>query len=343
MRPPSSRCIARHAAAPPRGPRAGFTLIELLIVVGIIGLLLQMALPAVQNAREAARKTACRSNLKQLGLAVQLHENAKRAYPSGGWHFTWIGEPERGTNERQPGGWAFNLLDYVEESNLRGAGSGLAGAERAREITRRNETQVPLFLCPSRRSFGVGPYTMNREPFTRDGSIAPALSRGAKSDYAANVGDGFEVEFPWQWPGPRSLEEGDDAAFEWPSIGQDFTGVIYGRSTVRPAQVEDGLSRTYLLAEKYVDGKHYGDGSDPGDNESLYTGFNNDTCRSTFVAPENDRNFVDIRNSFGSAHATVWQAVMCDGSVHSIGYDIDFETHRRLGNRADGKPAPIPP
>ena len=325
----------------PRQP-GGFTLIELLIVVGIIGLLLQMALPAVQSAREAARKTACRSNLKQLGLAVQLHENAKRSLPSGGWHFTWIGEPERGSGERQPGGWAFNLLDYVEESNLRLTGSGHKGAERTADLTKRNETPVALFLCPSRRAFGVGPYTMNRQPFTLGGPIETPLTRGAKSDYAACVGDTFEVEFSWQWPGPQSLDEGDDPAFEWPAIETEFTGVIYGRSAIKIAQIEDGLSRTYLIAEKYVDGKHYGDGSDPGDNESLYTGFNNDTCRSTFVAPENDRNFVDIRNTFGSAHATVWQAVMCDGSVHAIGYDIDFETHRRLGSRADGKPADIP-
>jgi prepilin-type N-terminal cleavage/methylation domain-containing protein len=114
----------------PRRP-GGFTLIELLIVVGIIGLLLQMALPAVQSAREAARQTACRSNLKQLGLAVQLHENARRTLPSGGWHFTWIGEPERGSGDRQPGGWAFSVLDYIEEKNLRnsvlGATSGAGG------------------------------------------------------------------------------------------------------------------------------------------------------------------------------------------------------------------------
>jgi len=336
MTPLPPRLCNRHRQT------GGFTLIELLIVVGIIGLLLQMALPAVQSAREAARKTACRSNLKQLGLAVQLHENAKRTLPSGGWHFTWIGEPERGSGERQPGGWAFNLLDYVEESNLRLTGSGHKGAERTADLTKRNETPVALFLCPSRRAFGVGPYTMNRQPFTLGGPIETPLTRGAKSDYAACVGDTFEVEFPWQWPGPQSLEEGDDPAFEWPAIETEFTGVIYGRSAIKIAQIEDGLSRTYLIAEKYVDGKHYGDGSDPGDNESLYTGFNNDTCRSTFVAPENDRNFVDIRNTFGSAHATVWQAVMCDGSVHAIGYDIDFETHRRLGSRADGKRADIP-
>jgi prepilin-type N-terminal cleavage/methylation domain-containing protein len=247
----------------------GFTLIELLIVIGIIGLLVQMALPAVQSAREAARRTACSSNLKQLGLAVQLHENARRALPSGGWHFTWIGEPERGTGERQPGGWAFNLLDYAEESNLRATGSGMKGAERARELTKRNETPVALFLCPSRRTFGVGPYTMNRQPFTLGGALETPLTRGAKSDYAACVGDTFEVEFPWQWAGPTSLEEGDDKAFEWPTVENGFTGVIYGRSATKLAQIEDGLSRTYLIAEKYVDGKHYGDGSDPGDNESL--------------------------------------------------------------------------
>jgi prepilin-type N-terminal cleavage/methylation domain-containing protein len=331
--------------APARGAtarRGGFTLIELLIVIGIIGLILQMALPAVQSAREAARRMTCRSRLKQIGLAALAHENARRAFPSGGWHFTWIGEPERGTNERQPGSWAFNLLDYAEESALRSMGSGLNGPERHAQLTQRNATPLPLFLCPTRRTDGVGPYTMNQQPFTLGGAIQPPLSRGTKSDFAACVGDTFEVEFPWQWPGPQSLQQGDDGAFAWPALQKTFTGVIYGRSSTRPVRISDGLSHTYLIAEKYVYEKEYGDGTDPGDNESLYTGFNNDTCRSTFVAPENDRNFVDIRNTFGSAHATVWQVVMCDGSVHAVRYDIDFDTHRQLGNRADGKSATLP-
>ncbi|MEI7862775.1 MAG: DUF1559 domain-containing protein, partial [Planctomycetota bacterium] len=77
-------------------------------------------------------------------------------------------------------------------------------------------------------------------------------------------------------------------------------------------------------------------------NESVYTGSDNDTCRSTFLTPDNDQNFANTTNSFGSAHPAVWQAVMCDGSTHSFSYDINAQTHRDLGNRADGKATELP-
>jgi hypothetical protein len=180
-------------------------------------------------------------------------------------------------------------------------------------------------------------YTDNQTPFTAGGPIGEPLEFGAKSDYAACAGDGLMVEFPHEWPGPSSLEEGDQRSFKWPESEEwPFTGVIYGRSKTELAEIFDGLSNTYLVGEKYVSSDNYFDGMDPGDNESLYAGFNNDTSRSTFVAPENDQKFVYLRNTFGSAHKTVWQAVYCDGSVHSSSFDIDFQTHRNLGNREDG-------
>ena len=329
-----------------RGAPAAFTLIELLIVIGIIGLLLQMLLPAVQSAREAARRAACGTRLRQLGVGVLSHESATRRLPSGGWHFTWIGEPERSTGLKQPGSWVFSILDYIEEPALRSMGLGLTGTDRTLALVARVKTPLPLLLCPSRRAEGVGPYTKWQTPFTLGGPLTQPLEMGAKSDYAANAGDTFDAEFSRSyrppWGGPTSLEEGDSEEFAWPTIQPPFTGVIYGHSQTTFPQISDGLTKTYLLGEKYLFSGQSDPTADSGDNESVYTGSDNDTCRSTFLTPDHDQNYSNTTNSFGSAHPSVWQAVMCDGSTHSYSYDIDAQTHRDLGNRADGKATELP-
>lgn len=318
-----------------RALQKAFTLIELLIVIGIIGLLMQIVLPAVEMSRETARRTHCANNLRQIGLAIAHHEVVQNRYPSGGWHFHWIGEPERGTGVDQPGGWAFNLLDYLEQQPLRNMGNGLSDEPRTVALIKRTETSLPLFICPSRRKSGVYFYTRNQQPFTRGGQLMQPLLYGAKSDYAANVGDSAEVEFDWEWLGPQSLEEGD-GNFEWPerSMGM-FSGIIYGRSQVKNQQIIDGLSNTYLVGEKHVSHVNSKNGEDYGDNESLYVGFNNDTCRSAFAAPEHDTRITLTPTVFGSSHPSVWQVIFCDGSVHQMTYEIDAELHKRLANRHD--------
>ncbi len=102
--------------------RGAFTLVEVLIVIAIIGLLVQLMLPEIQASRERARKTQCANHLKQLGLASQLHLDAHKFFPSGGWSGAFVADPQRGYGKKQPGSWLFSLLDYVEESPLRAAG-----------------------------------------------------------------------------------------------------------------------------------------------------------------------------------------------------------------------------
>lgn len=320
-----------------RRRRRGITLLEFITVIAILGILAQVLFPALQAARESARKLTCATHLKRIGMAIHTHQDVLGRLPSGGWHFHWVGEPERGTDQTQPGSWIFNLLDYVDESPLRRLGRGQTGTLRNHAFAERCRTPLDLFHCPSRREADCYPHRVNRQPLTLDGRMREPLDWAAKTDYAANAGDQVWVEFDWRWPGPQSLSQGDDLHFKWPAASI-FTGVIFGRSRVRPPQIRDGQSKTYLVAEKYMDASKYRTGEDWGDNENLYSGFNNDVCRTTFVRPLRDIPGHDAKTAFGSAHASVWLAAFCDGSVHEMSFAIDAELHRQLGNRHDRAP-----
>ncbi len=286
--------------AEPKRERPGATLLETLIVIGILGLLLQLLLPAVQGLRESARQLQCAAHLRRLASAIRDHHDLQQRYPSGGWHFTWIGEPERGTGRSQPGSWAFNLLSDLGEDRIRRLGIGTTGLDRSRALVSRCRKAPSVFNCPTRRGWRSYPQTWNQQPLSQGGPLREPIVWAAKSDYAACSGDGERVEFDWRWTGPSSLAEGDDSRFVWPD-SKSFTGVIFGRSEIRDRQIRDGLAQTYLLGEKYVNPRTYDTGEDWGDNENLYAGFNNDNSRSSGHPPRRDRPAVDWRNAFGSA------------------------------------------
>ena len=172
------------------GRKRGFTLIEVLVVILVIAILIGLLLPAVQMAREASRRSQCQNNLKQIGVAILLHENALMRLPSGGWGAHWVGDPDRGSGERQPGSWVYQILPYMDFQALYDLnfdtvqpGSGSAGDKNAL-TARLQATQIPGFSCASRRSGGPYPHTVSEAVINSD-----ATTRDARCDYAANGGD----------------------------------------------------------------------------------------------------------------------------------------------------------
>jgi len=162
----------------------GFALVELLVVVTIIGILMGLILPAVQASREAARRTQCQNNLKQLGLAVQSHQLALNQFPSGGWGYLWVGDPDRGDGPKQPGGWVYNLLPYMEQTALHDQGTRMTGAAKMAALTEVVQHPLTIMNCPTRRPASLYPYDMAQPPRNYDNS-----PKVAKTDYAINGGD----------------------------------------------------------------------------------------------------------------------------------------------------------
>jgi prepilin-type N-terminal cleavage/methylation domain-containing protein len=327
----------------------GFTLVELLVVIAIIGVLVSLLLPAVQAAREAARRTQCVNNIRQLALATLNHVDTYGYLPSGGWGWNWVGDPDRGFGKSQPGGWTYSVLPFMEEQNLWAMGQGLPdGADKRQALADMNQVQRGTFICPSRRSAaptGIKPHWAPKNCLKVDIS--------GKSDYAINIGDAKTSDYV-DFAGPNSLPQAENPAYPWDRVVQlddegndQYNGVCNLHAEIRLAQIEDGLSNTYLIGEKYLRPESYqgvGESGSPtydtGDNETIFTGFNRDVQRSTLYPPQPDRMGVPLPYAFGSTHSGIFNMSMCDGSVRSVQYDIDPEAHRMFGKRSDGDVAP---
>jgi prepilin-type N-terminal cleavage/methylation domain-containing protein/prepilin-type processing-associated H-X9-DG protein len=310
--------------------RPGFTLVELLVVIAIIGVLVALLLPAVQAAREASRRIKCQNNLKQVGLAFQNHADTHGHLPTGGWGWFWVGDPDGGFAEKQPGGWVFNILPYMEQQNLHQIGAGTTGAAKIAANTERLQKPVQFFNCPSRRP----PKILSQVPTYNNADPVPL---GAKTDYAVNAGNQNRHQCP------ANCVAGDSTPASGPAKNNPTppqmptleNGISYRVSRTRMAQITDGTSHTLAAAEKFLT---IYDGTDTVDNENLYCGYVNDNYRSThgnFFPPRADRKggFLQV---YGSVHSSAFNAVFCDGSVKPVTYTIGQQVYLGLGGRDDG-------
>ncbi len=282
--------------------RRAFTLVELLVVIAIIGVLVALLLPAVQSAREAARRSHCINNLKQQGLAALNFETATKGLPNAGWGYRWTGDPDMGSGERQPGGWGFNLLPHLEGVNIYMVGKGASGAVKRAELAKQLQFPVSAFFCPSRGggSGSSGGRVSYGEELPNNADIPPG-NRLFKTDYAANGGSycpGEGVDFDGGGSEPAlgfTGGPGESCLTSYPScswgpftdgnVKNYMNGAVTPRFPVELRQMTDGASNTIFSAEKYLhESLYFGSGADYStsacsDNGGALQGYDWDNIR----------------------------------------------------------------
>jgi prepilin-type N-terminal cleavage/methylation domain-containing protein/prepilin-type processing-associated H-X9-DG protein len=315
--------------------RRAFTLVELLVVIAIIGVLVALLLPAIQAAREAARRTQCLNNLKQMGLALQNHNSALGEYPTGGTE-PWHDQGDDKSLFAKGYGWMVQILPYVENQALREISKGYGAGDRQRDLEVR-KTPVPMYFCPSRRQGVVRVTPRSAE----DCSIGCALNDYASATPSNRLDPNRPNHEPWFWQG---VTHGTVRA----GRGEYF-GVItrtVANDPCKDKDITDGLSNTMVIGEKRLFINRY-DIGDWHDDIGWTDGWDPDIIRYTGYLPgpdveESSRTVTDPGYHFGSAHASVFNTVFADGHVASLSYDIDLVTFNALGDRRDGLTVTIP-
>lgn len=341
-----------------RRQHSAFTLVELLVVIAIIGVLIALLLPAVQSAREAARRTQCVNQLKQVSLAFHNHHDTHGYFPSGGWGWFWVGFPEQGYGKSQSGGWLYSLLPYMEEELLHDLGSG---SSNVRSFAKQR-VQLPFegMVCPSRRTTNVYDFQSSSASYR---FCSRPIQVASKTDYACNGGNIRTTELfdsigggpPEDAGGLLATNPKESPSYEISSEGdrkRDWNGICHYRSEVKMRQITDGTSKTYMVGEKWMYVENYENGLDDGDNEPAFVGNNNDTIRMTYYSAAEPVKYVlqsDSedpkgangqsygRRKFGGPHPGGFNMAMCDGSVSFALRDIDPHIHAVTGSRNGGE------
>lgn len=295
--------------------RSAFTLVELLVSIAVIGVLVSMLLPAVQNVREAARRTRCLNNLRQIGLATHHYEGSISRFP-----------PSRPADGFLT--WPVLLMQYMEQQNLyRKFDLKSLYADQDPDVIAQS---TPVMLCPSRRS---GPMLSIDE---RDGRLT-----GAVGDYAGNAGTHLHhASFQW-----ALFKDEVDGVFnsgfrrDNPVSYSKLTEPIKGRYGFR--SLTDGASNTIFVGEKFVNSKHLGRSGGFGDG-CIYNGDEPGTFMRlgggylTLARSPSEDITVGLTPKFGSAHPQAVNFLLGDASVQTYSVDLDGETLFQLCSRNDG-------
>lgn len=324
----------------------GFTLVELLVVIAIIGVLVALLLPAIQAAREAARRTQCQNHLKNIGIAIQNYHDTYKRLPNSRRKYDYIT-------------WAAEIWPFLEEGNISTIWNRKQTYYGQTEAAR--TAQVPIYFCPSRRS----PPQLS---VTGDNDAGNANSSenypGALGDFACNTGD----TSPEASSNDNTYERSDKSLkeptgpFRFSGHGGDnenngkITPGIDDLSSIRLQykvtfkDITDGLSNTVFIGEKHVptdgpNGTWFGH-IDAKDNSIYNPDFWNTIGRKGGhlqpIASPSDGSpggqaLSDWNKSFGSWHPGICHFSFGDTSVKAVNVDIDLYMLGQICNKADGK------
>jgi prepilin-type N-terminal cleavage/methylation domain-containing protein/prepilin-type processing-associated H-X9-DG protein len=318
-----------------RRSTAGFTLVELLVVIAIIGVLVALLLPAVQAAREAARRMRCSNNIKQIALACHNYESTFGTFPPGGIVSYRPGVAVTESNFCTVGSdttqapWSVLILPYLEESNLH------SRFDFSKPFT--GSSNIPG-LSPNRELFFL---TMKKYQCTSDPDSTSSVNNG---NYLGVQGGGPPVSDPaLAGSPPCSTQLGTRVFFQ--------SGSIFTNSKVRMAEITDGTSSTFLIGEsRYMPTARMRGGGDAA-FAGWSSGLKADNVFAvplTFAGAVLQINaqkeckvgvadcFGFVSRIFGSMHPGGCYFGMADGSVQFVNQNIDLNIYRQAANRDDG-------